>query len=94
MCTRNVQEFLGQSGCHPPASVVAPEHVEMVLYCSSSGKFTNARVAVALQKKGIWNVWVLDGGLSAWEREGQPVTVNLSTAKDAAERFGIRVIED
>jgi hypothetical protein len=37
---RNVQESLGQSGCHPSASVVASEHVEMVLYCSS-GEFTN-----------------------------------------------------
>jgi membrane protein DedA with SNARE-associated domain/rhodanese-related sulfurtransferase len=74
--------------------VMVPEHLEMVLYCSSSGEFTSARVAVALQKKGITNVWVLDGGLTAWEREGLPVTVNLSTPKDAAERFGIRVIED
>jgi rhodanese-related sulfurtransferase len=68
--------------------VVVPEYLEMVLYCSSSGEFTSVRVAVALQKKGITNVWVLDGGLSAWEREGLPVTVNLSTSKDAAERFG------
>jgi membrane protein DedA with SNARE-associated domain/rhodanese-related sulfurtransferase len=74
--------------------VVVPEYLEMVLYCSSSGEFTSARVAVALQKKGITNVWVLDGGLTAWEREGLPITVNLSTSKDAAERFGIRVIED
>jgi membrane protein DedA with SNARE-associated domain/rhodanese-related sulfurtransferase len=74
--------------------VVVPEHLEMVLYCSSSGEFTSARVAVALQKKGISNVWVLDGGLTAWEREGLPVTVNLSTPKDGAEWFGIRVIAD
>ena len=74
--------------------VVVPEYLEMVLYCSSSGEFTSARVAVALQKKGISKVWVLDGGLTAWEREGLPVTVNLSTSKDAAKRFGIQVIED
>jgi membrane protein DedA with SNARE-associated domain/rhodanese-related sulfurtransferase len=74
--------------------VVVPEHLEMVLYCSSSGGFTSARVAVALQKKGITNVWVLDGGLTAWEREGLPITVNLCTPMDAVERFGIRVIED
>jgi membrane protein DedA with SNARE-associated domain len=74
--------------------IVVPEGLEMVLYCSSSGEFTSARVAVALEKKGVSNVWVLDGGLTAWEREGLPVTVNLSTSKDAAERFGIRVIED
>ena len=74
--------------------VVVPEHLEMVLYCSSSGEFTSARVAVALQKKGISNVWVLDGGLAAWTREGLPVTRNLATTKDGAERFGIRVIEN
>jgi membrane protein DedA with SNARE-associated domain/rhodanese-related sulfurtransferase len=74
--------------------IVVPEHLEMVLYCSSSGEFTSARVALALQKRGVSNVWVLDGGLLAWEREGLPVTFNLSTPKEAAERFGIRVIED
>jgi membrane protein DedA with SNARE-associated domain/rhodanese-related sulfurtransferase len=74
--------------------VVVPEHLEMVLYCSSSGEFTSARVAVALQKKGVSNIWVLDGGLTAWEREGLPVALNLTTSKDAAERFGIRVIEN
>jgi membrane protein DedA with SNARE-associated domain/rhodanese-related sulfurtransferase len=74
--------------------IVVPENLEMVLYCSSSGEFTSARVAVALQKKGVSNVWVLDGGLTAWVREGLPVTVDLSSSKDAAERFGIRVIED
>ena len=74
--------------------VVVPEHLEMVLYCSSSGELTSARVALALQKKGIANVWVLDGGLAAWKREGLPVTRNLATAKEAAERFGIRVIEN
>ena len=66
----------------------------MVLYCSSSGEFTSARVAVALQKKGISNVWVLDGGLAAWEREGLPVARNIAIPKDSAERIGIRVIED
>jgi rhodanese-related sulfurtransferase len=74
--------------------IVVPEHLEMVLYCSSSGEFTSARVAVALQKKGISNVWVLDGGLTAWKREGLPVTRNLATLNDAAARFGIRVIEN
>jgi hypothetical protein len=29
-----------------------------------------------------------------WEREGLPVTVNLWTPKDSAERFGIQVIEN
>ena len=42
--------------------VVVPENLGLVLYCSSSGELTSARVAMALRKKGISNVWVLEGG--------------------------------
>ena len=31
-------------------------------------ELTSARVAVALQKIGILNVWVLEGGLAAWKK--------------------------
>src|ERR1700691_1883162 len=71
--------------------VVIPRNLELVLYCSSSGELTSARVAVALRKKGISNVWVLDGGLTAWKKEGLPVTLRLSTSAEAAERFGIKI---
>jgi membrane protein DedA with SNARE-associated domain/rhodanese-related sulfurtransferase len=74
--------------------VVVPEDLGLVLYCSSSGEFTSARVAVALRKKGISNVWVLEGGLRAWKKEGLPVTLRLSTSAEAEERFGIKVVED
>jgi membrane protein DedA with SNARE-associated domain/rhodanese-related sulfurtransferase len=74
--------------------VVVPENLGLVLYCSSSGELTSARVAVALRKKGISNVWVLEGGLMAWKKEGLPVTFRLSTAAEAAERFGIKITED
>jgi membrane protein DedA with SNARE-associated domain/rhodanese-related sulfurtransferase len=73
--------------------VVVPENVGIVLYCSSSGELTSARVAVALQKMGISNIWVLEGGLAAWKKEGFPVTVHLSTSSEVTERFGIKVIE-
>jgi len=73
--------------------VVVPENLGLVLYCSSSGELTSARVAVALRKKGISNVWVLEGGLMAWKKEGLQVTLNLSTSAEAAERFGIKIIE-
>ena len=73
--------------------VVVPENLGLVLYCSSSGELTSARVAVALRKKGISNVWVLEGGLMAWKNEGLPVTLRLSTSEEAAERFGIKIIE-
>jgi membrane protein DedA with SNARE-associated domain/rhodanese-related sulfurtransferase len=74
--------------------VVVPEDLGLVLYCSSSGELTSARVAVALRKKGISNVWVLEGGLTAWKKEGLPVTLRLSTSAEVAERFGIKVAED
>jgi membrane protein DedA with SNARE-associated domain/rhodanese-related sulfurtransferase len=74
--------------------VVVPEDLGLVLYCSYSGEFTSARVAVALRKKGISNVWVLEGGLTAWKKEGLPVTLQLSTSAEAEQRFGIKVVED
>ena len=73
--------------------VVVPEHLGIILYCSPSGELTSARVAIALQKKGVANVWVLEGGLTAWKKEGLPVTLHLSTASEAAERLGIKIIE-
>jgi hypothetical protein len=42
----------------PP--VFVSEDLGLILYCSSSGELTSARVAVALRKKGISNVWVLE----------------------------------
>jgi rhodanese-related sulfurtransferase len=74
------------------SKVVVPEHLGIILYCSSSGELTSARVAVALQKKGISNVWVLEGGLTAWKRVGYPVTSHLSTSTEAAESLGIKMI--
>jgi rhodanese-related sulfurtransferase len=74
--------------------LIVPEGLEVVLYCTSSGELTSARVAVAPKKNGVANVWVLEGGLTAWKREGFPVTLHLSTSAEAAERFGIRVIEN
>ena len=71
-----------------------PENLGLVLYCSSSGEETSARVAVALRKKGVSNVWVLKGGLTAWKKEGLPLTLRLSTSAEAAERFGIKIAED
>ena len=73
--------------------VVVPENVGIVLYCSSSGDLTSARVAVALEKMGISNLWVLEGGLAAWKKEGLPVTIHLSTSSEVAERLGMRIIE-
>jgi len=47
---------------------------EVVLYCGCPGEFTSARVALALQRRGIGRVRPLAGGLQAWCDRGFPVT--------------------
>jgi 3-mercaptopyruvate sulfurtransferase SseA len=46
-------------------------------------------VAEALEKRGVSSVWVLEGGLEAWELDGRPVTTKLKTPEEIAERLGI-----
>ena len=53
---------------------------EVVLYCASPGEFTSARVALALQQRGITHVRPLAGGLQAWRDRGYPVTFGRPTA--------------
>lgn len=50
---------------------------EVVLYCASPGDFTSARVALALQRKGVEQVRPLAGGLRAWRDRGFPVTSDV-----------------
>ena len=69
--------------------VKIPEGVSVVLYCSSKNEFASARVAEALRKRGIFEVWVLEGGLEAWVQEGRPVTTDFQTPEQAAARMGI-----
>jgi membrane protein DedA with SNARE-associated domain/rhodanese-related sulfurtransferase len=75
-----------------PRRVVLPEGMRVVLYCSSKNEFTSARVAEAMQKAGISEVWVLDGGLDAWVLEGRAVASELSTPEATAERLGIKIL--
>jgi membrane protein DedA with SNARE-associated domain/rhodanese-related sulfurtransferase len=69
--------------------VKVPDDVDIVLYCSSRNDFVSARVAETLEKRGVNNVWVLEGGLEAWELEGRPVTTQLKTPEEVASRLGI-----
>jgi membrane protein DedA with SNARE-associated domain/rhodanese-related sulfurtransferase len=69
--------------------VKVPDDVDIVLYCSSRNDFVSARVAEALEKRGVNNAWVLEGGLEAWELEGRPVTTELETPEAVAARLGI-----
>ena len=70
---------------------VVPGDIDIVLYCSSRNELTSARVAAALQKRGIDRVWVLEGGLDAWRHENRPLTTLLSTVEEVAERLGIKL---
>jgi membrane protein DedA with SNARE-associated domain/rhodanese-related sulfurtransferase len=68
-----------------------PEDVEVVLYCSSRNAITSARVAVEMQRKGITNIWVLQGGFASWKAEGNPVTQELSTPQELFHRLGVEL---
>lgn len=71
--------------------VTVPEDTEIVLYCSSPNAFRSARVAIALRRKGISSVWILDGGLNGWAAAGLPTTHALCTEDDVANRLGIKI---
>jgi rhodanese-related sulfurtransferase len=69
--------------------VSVPDDVKIVIYCSSRGQIVSARVAVSLRHRGAKKVWVLDGGLKAWQDQGFKVTTELSTPQQVASRLGI-----
>jgi membrane protein DedA with SNARE-associated domain/rhodanese-related sulfurtransferase len=73
--------------------VAMPDDSDIILYCSSAREITSARVALALRKKGIQNVWILEGGLNRWIKEGYPVIPNLTNPKDRVAELGIQVID-
>jgi membrane protein DedA with SNARE-associated domain/rhodanese-related sulfurtransferase len=73
------------------AQVRVPTDVQLILCCSSRNQITSARTAVLLRRKGITNVWVLQGGLKAWRELDLPVTTELCTAVQVAARFGVEL---
>jgi membrane protein DedA with SNARE-associated domain/rhodanese-related sulfurtransferase len=73
------------------AQVRVPTDVQLILCCSSRNQITSARTAVLLRRKGITNVWVLQGGLKAWRELDLPVTTELCTAAQVAARFGVEL---
>jgi rhodanese-related sulfurtransferase len=52
---------------------------EVILYCSSPGEATSARVALALRQRGFEHVRPLAGGLQSWREHGFPVTTDVRT---------------
>jgi membrane protein DedA with SNARE-associated domain/rhodanese-related sulfurtransferase len=75
------------------AKVRVPPDVQMVLCCSSPNQITSARTALSLRRKGISNIWVLEGGLQAWRELDLPVTTKLSSPVELAARFGVELPE-
>jgi len=73
------------------STVIVPEDLEIILCCLSEQEIMSARVALAFRRKGIPRVWILDGGLKAWIKQGYPVTTNLSDPKERAMSLGIQV---
>ncbi|WP_371417187.1 VTT domain-containing protein [Granulicella sp. L60] len=77
-----------------PGHVKVPKDLDVVLYCSSARELTSARVALALRRKGVARVWVLEGGLTAWKKLGFPVEPIPASNRAAIERLGIRVLDN
>jgi hypothetical protein len=50
---------------------------EVILYCSSPGEATSARVALALRERGFEHVRPLAGGFQSWRDQGFPVTTDV-----------------
>jgi rhodanese-related sulfurtransferase len=73
------------------STVIVPEDLEIILCCLSEHEIMSARVALALRRKGIPGVWILEGGLKAWIKQGYPVTTTLGDPKERAMSLGIQV---
>ena len=69
--------------------VTVPDGVDIVLYSATGGDTVPARVAIALHRIGIDNVWVLQGGLKAWRDQGFPISKFPEVPEIAAARVGV-----
>jgi membrane protein DedA with SNARE-associated domain/rhodanese-related sulfurtransferase len=72
-------------------TIVLPPGVDLVLYCRSTNSFASARVAATMRSHGVDNVYVLAGGLAAWESMGFPVSGAFVRPAEEIERLGILV---
>jgi rhodanese-related sulfurtransferase len=71
--------------------VVAPDNLDVVLYCGSENSFVSARVAVMLRKNGIRRIRVLAGGRAAWKALDFPMSSNPADPRAELERLGVDV---
>ena len=73
--------------------ITVPDDVKIILYSSSGRDTICARAAVGLNRIGIDNVWVLEGGLKAWREKGFPVSKSPEQPEVVAERLGVKLPE-
>jgi len=74
-------------------NIMVPDDVQVILYSSSGRDTVCARAAVGLNRIGIDNVWVLEGGLNGWREKGFPVSKVPEKPEIVAERLGIKLPE-
>jgi rhodanese-related sulfurtransferase len=72
-------------------NIAMPDDVQVILYSSSGHDAVCARAAVGLNRIGIDNVWVLEGGLRAWREKGFPVSTSPEQPDVVAERLGVKL---
>jgi rhodanese-related sulfurtransferase len=71
--------------------VTVPADVEIVLYSSSAGEMVCARAALELNRIGVDNVWVLDGGIKDWREKGFSVSRFPESPEAVAERLRVKL---
>lgn len=73
--------------------IMVPDDVKIILYSSSGRDTVCARAAVELNRIGIDDVWVLEGGLKAWREKGFPVSKFPEQPEVVAQRLGVKLPE-
>lgn len=73
--------------------ITVPDNVQVILYSSSGRDTVCARAAVGLNRIGIGNVWVLEGGLNAWREKGLPVSKHPEAPEVVAAKLGVKLPE-
>jgi membrane protein DedA with SNARE-associated domain/rhodanese-related sulfurtransferase len=71
--------------------ISVPADVQIVLYTSSGRDTLCARAAVGLNRIGVQNVWVLEGGLNAWREKGFPLALSPESPEVVAGRLGVKL---
>jgi membrane protein DedA with SNARE-associated domain/rhodanese-related sulfurtransferase len=73
------------------AQVAVPDDLKIILYSPSGSHTVSARAAVGLKRIGVDHVWMLEGGLKAWQDHGLPVSRSPEQPEVVAERLGVKL---